>query len=238
MKIEGLTWDSNFLGLRVGRSELSNSETVNIDLLKEWDLVYIYLQPGDEANHEILAQHKVLLADRKIQFSMDLPREWSGDKDPAIYAYQAGVEDQELIELGIQSGIWSRFNIDPDFGKENFQSLYRQWMRNSIDQLIADEVFVYRNEMGKPVGVITLANKHGFSDIGILAVDEASRGKNIGRRLVNRAKEFAIEHHQPVLGVVTQEANQNACKFYENCGFHINSKVHIFHYWKKNEHTL
>ena len=238
MIIEDLPWDSNFLGIRVGKTILNNSAPVSIDSLKKWDLVYIYLQPDDELNHALLFKHKILLADRKISFSMDLQNELIPDENPNIYSYRSGNEDQELIELGIQSGIWSRFNIDPDFGTDNFQLLYRQWMRNSIDHKIADEVFVYRDEKGKAAGVITLANKNGYSDIGILAVDAESRGKHIGRHLVHRAKQFTITHHQPLLSVVTQEANQNACKFYENCGFHITNKVHICHYWKKNEHTL
>lgn len=238
MKIEELAWDSNFLGIRVGKTSLSNSEQVNVDRLKDWDLVYIFLEPDDEINHSLLSGKKILLADSKISFSMGLPGNWSGAENPSVNAYQPGEEDDELIELGIQSGIWSRFKIDPDFGEHNFQSLYQKWMRNSIDHKIADEVFVYRNENGKATGVITLKNKKGYCEIGILAVDAASRGKHIGRHLVNKAKEFALNSHQPMLHVVTQEANQQACKFYENCGFHITNKVHIFHYWKKNEHTL
>ena len=43
----------------------------------------------------------------------------------------------------------------------------------------------------------------------------------IGKLLINKAKEWAIDKNYLGLSLETQNNNTEACKFYEKCGFEI-----------------
>jgi dTDP-4-amino-4,6-dideoxy-D-galactose acyltransferase len=62
-------------------------------------------------------------------------------------------------------------------------------------------------------------------------VDENQRGKAIGRKLVVAALEYFRDHKVTTVEVVTQKANNSACRFYESCGFKIKSILNIYHLW-------
>jgi ribosomal protein S18 acetylase RimI-like enzyme len=73
---------------------------------------------------------------------------------------------------------------------------------------------------GEPVGQIKIIpwwNK--FAYIEELAINTESRGKGIGRALINRAIEWAKAQGFPGIMLETQTNNVLACKLYESCGF-------------------
>jgi dTDP-4-amino-4,6-dideoxy-D-galactose acyltransferase len=105
-------------------------------------------------------------------------------------------------------------------------------MERSIDREIAKDVFVSA-ENDNVNGVITVGEKNGRADIGIIAVDETARGNNIGKKLMNKAEEFGQLNNYDQMQVVTQKANHAACAFYKRCGFYIDSVVNVYHLWIK-----
>jgi dTDP-4-amino-4,6-dideoxy-D-galactose acyltransferase len=154
------------------------------------------------------------------------------DNASHIHSYFSSTNDEKVISIGIQSGIYSRFNIDPNFSKAKFKELYAMWMKKSISREIANEVVVYTTEENEIAGVITLGEKNNNADIGIIAVDNNFRGLNIGKALIQEAVNYSIRKNYSSLQVVTQKNNQAACKFYERCGFTEKHVINIYHYWK------
>ena len=235
MKIELLEWDSGFFGMRVGR--LLFSKNVNWDdrKLNDWDLVYIFIDPQDVSSNQLVHEKQIPLVDEKITFLMNLQKvNINPGPSSNINSYHSSARDQQVISIGVQSGVYSRFCVDPDIPHEKFKEMYTIWMQKSIKRELAGEVFVFENAKNEIAGVITLGEKNNRADIGILAVDEKFRAQNIGSALVNEAVKYSVQTGYPALQVITQKMNQSACKFYERCGFSEEQVVNIYHYWKKN----
>jgi len=233
MRIELLKWDSDFLGIKTGRIFLNDENEWDESELKNWDLVYIFVDPSDTSTNLILQQKKVQLVDEKVTYLMDVSiLKEIKDNLSYVHSYFSSNKDSEVISIGIQSGIYSRFYIDPKFSKAKFKELYTIWMKKSIDRQIADEVIVYRTNKNEIAGVITLGEKNSNADIGIIAVDANFRGQNIGKTLIQEAINYSIRKKYLSLQVVTQKNNAAACKFYERCGFTEKDVINIYHYWK------
>ncbi|MFN8673066.1 MAG: GNAT family N-acetyltransferase [Candidatus Sericytochromatia bacterium] len=77
----------------------------------------------------------------------------------------------------------------------------------------------YHNEI---VGQIVFSkswNNYGY--IEDIRVNNNFRKMGIGKLLINKAKEWAIDKNYLGLSLETQNNNTEACKFYEKCGFEI-----------------
>ena len=89
------------------------------------------------------------------------------------------------------------------------------------------KIFVYE-ENGKILGYCITkkwgySNHHLFYDMTILdindmCVDEKARGKSIGRKLFNRAKDYAKEIGASKIELSVWYFNKNARQFYEHLG--------------------
>jgi len=138
----------------------------------------------------------------------------------------------KLIDLAIQSGIHSRFNIDKNIGKEKFEEMYRLWMINSLNYKIAKEVLTFI-ENDKLMGVITLMGERDEAYIGIIAVEHTFRGRGIGEILMKSAEKRLSNLGYNSIKVVTQENNIPACRLYEKCGYVVENVEYFYHIWKK-----
>ncbi len=158
---------------------------------------------------------EISLVDSKTTFSKDINSELQIHSSVS----SIGIDDfdKNIVDLAIQSGIYSRFNADPKIGKEKFEELYTLWIKNSLDRKIASEVFAFK-EAGKITGIVTLVEKNGIADIGIISVDHTHRGKGIGKILMQSAESWFGNQGYAAIQVVTQGQNLPACKLYEACG--------------------
>ena len=234
---ESLSWDSHFLGFSVGRlpaQELSASElAAQVTAAREAGMALLYLvaAPGDKRSNASARQAGARLADRKVTFGMPVAAEaW---ELPISRAIRPTVHSTARLEsLALQSGEYSRFRLDPRFEASVFPRLYGLWLRNSLSHELAREVLVFEPEAGaEAVGLLTLGVKQGRADIGLLAVDEQSRGQQIGQQLVQAARQRAAAWGLAELQVVTQLDNEPACLFYRKCGFAEYTVEHIYHLW-------
>lgn len=228
--IEHLAWDSDFFGLKAGRVSLSENKSVAAG---DYDLLYLFAAPGDRKANERALELGAVLVDEKVTYLLDL--EGDDYSSAGISSYRSSeTHDEAVIRIGTQSGHHSRFFVDPNIEKRHFEQLYRMWMERSIGRQMASEVFVHFSD-GQPDGVLTFGEKGGRADIGILAVDAFTRGKGIGKALVEAAKHHAKSSGFAQLQVVTQKANKTACRFYERCGFAEDTVMNVYHYWKKQQ---
>ncbi|MBN1187518.1 MAG: GNAT family N-acetyltransferase [Bacteroidales bacterium] len=232
-----LDWDSNFFNYKVASINTLNL-TLNTlrDILKElkekdFKLVYCFANPEDQISNSTLLDASGLLVDKKITFFM-MPDEIDNlnVSYPDIIPYKLKYSTENLKSLALQSGIYSRFNIDPNFSNNEYTKLYIEWIEKSVKREIADEVLIYfENEIEK--GLITLAIKDNIGTIGLLAVDMEERGKSIGKKLVQSALGYFKERKVNIVEVATQIDNKSACGFYKSLGFDVKSIVNIYHIW-------
>ncbi|MEO6719106.1 MAG: GNAT family N-acetyltransferase [Ferruginibacter sp.] len=225
--IEPLDWDTNFFGYAIGQSAISGDDKKSIvALLKEagkFKLVYI-----DSDKEMIPAIDRFKFVSTKAKLSKEVvSMEDLGDLNLGEYD---GGDPGQLKKLALQSGIYSRFKMDSHFINNEFEKLYLKWIANSIKKNVADAVIVYKD--GKDYrAFLTLKYKKDVAEIGLIAVDEQSRGKGVGLALLSYVNNLAMKMGCKKIEVTTQFENQPAMKLYEKAGYKVLSKKYIYHLW-------
>lgn len=236
---EILKWDSDFFDFIVARlmSENLNESQLKyyLERLKDLNatLVYWSCDPSDHGLQDAAKALKGFLADHKITYQIDFGKAFSNPIDETnlnISEYTCGTPDSRLISLALQSGVFSRFNTDPKFSKEQYERLYTCWAINSVKHKIADIVLIA--EHGSDiVGMVTAKKRRGYGQIGLIAVDEKMRGQNIGTDLVHKSLQWFLSQGIKTVKVKTQAKNITACRLYEKCDFKISKSELVYHFW-------
>ncbi len=224
-----LKWDSEFFNFKVGKltcDYISKAEFMNLsENLKEKGYRLIYLFSQNEI--EFLSKY---LVDKKVTYSKKINLSKTINIDTNIKLYRKNLPNKKLIELSIQSGIYSRFRVDKNISKEKFEQLYKLWITNSVNKKIADETFIYSLK-DDIVGFITIKTNPNSGTIGLIAVDQKHRGMGIGSKLIQATEHYCLTQNIHILSVVTQKDNIPACKLYEKNGFKIKSLEYVYHIW-------
>jgi dTDP-4-amino-4,6-dideoxy-D-galactose acyltransferase len=228
-----LEWDSQFFGFSVARLHYSSSINDNLRDLREQGVKLVYLTVDHELNSDRCSELNGILCDRKVVYSIDftsydIPAEQQ-TFEIAPYS-EAKDKKEQLLSLGIQSGVFSRFHVDPNVEQEKFRELFSLWTEKSLLKIIAREVLVVRDNSGV-CGMITLVEKGDVGDIGLLAVDKRCRGRGLGKSLVLAAQQWFVTNGFKYGTVVTQSDNKNACHLYEKSGYCLSSLTYVYHLW-------
>jgi dTDP-4-amino-4,6-dideoxy-D-galactose acyltransferase len=233
-----LEWDSDFFGFTVGCLTEPRMDGGRLGgVLRELAamgcrLVYWPSDPEDAESQRVAADHGGFLADRKLTFTLDIatrPVPSCASSSARITEFQSPETSDILYRLALQSGVYSRFYVDPRFPRHLYEKLYREWIRKSVSHELAHVVLVAA--IGEAtVGLTTLGTKGG-GNIGLVAVDESARGQHVGTALMSAAIERFRELGCRRVQVVTQGANQAASRLYQRCGFGIERTEYFHHFW-------
>ena len=231
--LQPLEWDSVFFGKKIARIDIAdlkkNAALINT-LIREssFDLIYCFVQPNEGSVDEIVSMlDGAIWVDGKVTYlKKAMQQDYASD-----YILSAKEMESALYDLAIQTGVYSRFHTDKRFEPDHYVNLYKKWIENSVNRSIADEVALWR-ENESVEGMITIGEKNGRADIGLVGVDQRARGKGIATQLLRFAENFAYNKDFKELQVVTQQQNEPACRLYEKYGFELESVVNIFHIWK------
>lgn len=231
--IQYLEWDSVFFDKKIGRLEYSFTdkplmETLAIAKQQDYDLLYVFTPEKFLINETDCLPFISNLVDRKVVYKIDIGGEVASSQ--LITEYQTTKLTTELVNLAYESGKFSRFQIDKGFKDGDFQRLYHRWIEKSVNHEMADKVFVII-EKNIIAGMVTFKLSGDKSEIGLIAVDSEIQGKGYGKLLVERCVSEALLCGCKTLTVPTQFDNKPACKFYERCGFQIQSISNIYHFW-------
>ncbi|MFC1785607.1 GNAT family N-acetyltransferase, partial [Candidatus Neomarinimicrobiota bacterium] len=122
------------------------------------------------------------------------------------------------------------FNLDPQFKNNEFEKLYKLWIKKSVSPEITKDVLIFTEDKTEQ-GFITIEIMDHRGVIGLIAVEQKMRGKSIGTKLVKSAlvklKNWGIGE----VNVTSQEANKIACALFKTCGFKINNIINTYHIW-------
>lgn len=226
--VEVLDWDSEFFGYKVGQIVLTENKKVDEAAILRWSenfkLVYVISD-----SEEKFKSSRIQLVDIKTRLTKKIKalRERFIDSN---YIEGESYNDQQLISLALQSGAFSRFKKDSNFVNDEFYKLYHKWISDSLNKKIADKVIVFKKEL-IPKGLLTLSFKNTFAEIGLLSVDEFSRGEGIGQSLLMYADEITIAKGLMEVQVSTQLQNFPAMQLYKKVGYSILYKKYIYHIW-------
>jgi len=231
---EILPFDSELFGHPVARLEpeatIEGSLRAAIEAMKAVGVVLAYaMVPWDAADLRAgLESAGAALVDRKVGFGQAIPpgKAWPG----AVELWGTRAATPELEALALASGVHSRFKIDPRVPGQVYPSLYLAWIRRSVAGEVADAVLITRAPRGL-AGMVTVKAREGVATIGLIAVDVASRGRGVGRRLVEGALGWAAARRCARMEVVTQGENLTACALYRACGFQVILEQAVYHLW-------
>lgn len=226
MKFQYLPWDSEFFGMRIARVDVATQEDVRaLDSVdkSQWNLIYIFSRPDIDIH-----QNGVLLVDQKVIYEKAVGMVCEDYQE--IYRFQGEQPSDKLYGLAIQSGLYSRYKTDENFPEDSFERLYRRWIEQSVSGNMADVVLCHG--VGKNMdGMLTLKINELVGQIGLVAVDEKSRGNGIGSRLIQSSEFFLSQNGIKKLEVATQLTNRGACHYYQKNGFYQKSITNVYHWW-------
>ncbi len=257
---EECDFDTNLFGFKVARIDLEVGDltedwasNLRLDLRKAErngvKLLYL-VGPRFELSHQkeldrLEGCFPGVFVDWKTLYSAPLEK-WSeddllmsakGSEEIEVVRWDRADCPATLLQLSLDSGLYSRFKVDRLIPESVFSGVYEGWIKNSINKSMADEVFVAVHKISKEeVGLITVKQRGPDRvDVGLLAVNSSHRRKGISRSLLSTAALWSNKKLEGVadtrLQVTTQGANEAACMAYENFGFTIESTQIVNHVW-------
>lgn len=222
-------WDTDNFGIKVGNlyfDEDISKERIQYEVnqAKEEGYELLYLK-GVELPDEYLNEN-LILADEKVIYTQVINGSYHPIADVvSIFNFDL---TENLLNLAYESGKYSRYKIDSNLPSEVFDTLYRIWMRDSLNGKIATDVLSFMVD-GKPQSILTYKKEGNEIEIGLVAVDESQAGKGVGTKMMQSF--FAMLPQGTVVEVATQKRNRVACHYYEKNGFSVKSVTNIYHIW-------
>jgi dTDP-4-amino-4,6-dideoxy-D-galactose acyltransferase len=153
------------------------------------------------------------------------------DADGLSVVRAARVDDlPALMALARVSHRNTRFHRDRHFDPARSDELYAVWIERSVRGELADVVWVVDVDSGAR-GYLTMSRDAASATIGLVAVDEAYRGRGYGDQLLRTALQWAADQNLPRVSVVTQGHSAAAVRFYERAGFITRRVEFWYHGW-------
>jgi dTDP-4-amino-4,6-dideoxy-D-galactose acyltransferase len=236
--LQRLDWDSRFFGFPIARitNPLASVDELGeaVGLMKTQQIPLAYwaaYHPSDEVRRKAV-QLGGRMVDEKLTFSAQVSNPADIDPSPSslVQSYREGMSVDDLKQLAVDSGIYSRFVVDPKFPPDKARALFEEWMLRSLDKSHADDVLVIP-QGSRMAGMATVVQKEGYVSIGLVAVGEEFRGRGLGEALVRAAIDWCRERGIQQIHVTTQSANQPARRLYQKCGFEVAKTELVYHFW-------
>ena len=123
----------------------------------------------------------------------------------------------------------SRFYFDANFDRSKCDLLYETWIENSF-RGFAHAVLVAESK-GEAAAYLTCHLKGQESQIGLVGVAEAHRGKGMAGKLLERFQLWSVEQGANRATVVTQGRNLLAQRLYQRNGYVTRSLQLWYHRW-------
>lgn len=226
--IRFLTWDSDFFNITIGELRV-NSDITHLPELENYELLYVIQKSKNKFK---IHGFKESYCDERVVFQKNLNNIKPIRNNKVYSVKEIDISLDKLYHLAYISGVYSRFRLDTNFKKEQFEAMYRAWIDNSINFNISSDLFVYK-ESNKVKGFISFKILDGVAKIGLIAVDEEFQGLGVGKQLIEKVEWYCVKHKCFKLEIPTQAKNKKACNFYLKNGYEISRSEIIKHYWKK-----
>ena len=224
--IKKLDWDSLFFGKQIAEYVFDNQNVENLDV--SYDLIYVLSKT--ECEIKFKGYHQTYKENKVIYFKNDLT--YNDLNSENILSFSGTLfSREELYNLSLESGKYSRFKCDKNFTAEQFENLYKKWIDNSLDFNFAEDVLVYLVD-DKIAGFVTYKINNEQGVIGLIAVLPNQQGKGIGKKLIQFVENKLIKSNIRILSISTQKENIEACSFYEKLGYEIKDSLIIKHFWR------
>lgn len=235
-----LDWDSEFFQQKIAEVTVNTLEGREMEGVIAWCKArhvrcLYFLAEADHAQTARLAEDngfrlvdiRITLG-RRIQEAPTIPRSTGLD---AVRRCKPR-DIPSLRAIARSSHRDSRFYYDSNFPTHLCDSLYEIWIEKSC-KWYADAVFVAESR-NRPAGYVSchlLSKRKG--KIGLVGVAPYSRGRGLGKTLINQSLRWFSQQGVRDVTVVTQGRNLNAQRLYQQLGFRSRSVQLWYHRWFK-----
>ena len=233
-----LDWDSDFFGMRIARVTKNHLSDEIMGSILQWcldhhiDCLYFLADGADGTTVRLAEDNHFRFVDIRMtletQLSADITAQISHDDTMIRKSLPQDIPALRLIAKTSYTD--SRFYYDKNFPIHLSNTLYEIWTEKSC-QGFADVVLVAEIE-SKPIGYISCHLSDETSGyIGLIAVDEKRRGRQLGQDLVTASLQWFAEQGVTSVRVVTQGRNCSAQRLYQRCGF-LTTEIQLwYHLW-------
>jgi dTDP-4-amino-4,6-dideoxy-D-galactose acyltransferase len=232
--IERLAWDSDFFGIEVARLRAGRLDAASLpsamQALQRSCASLAYVVTDEPIEPAAAARFGLVHRDAKTTYARAIGDGLAAVAGVTVREAQPVEELAQLRALAVASGASSRFMLEERLPAGKAAELYERWMDNSLTGALAAKVLV-AVRAGAVVGMVTVGERAGAADIGLIAVDEAARGGGVGGALVAAALAWGRSAGLDQATVVTQGHNRAACALYERCGYAVRDTVQVYHAW-------
>lgn len=234
---EFLEWDTNFFGYRIGRVILHEVNSSQMDTILIWcdenriDCLYFLSNGNHPQTAQLLSANAFNMVDIRMTLARENMQNWQSFTPNVQIRLHQDSDIPHLKKIASQSYRDSRFYFDSHFSQAICDQFYETWIEKSCHGY-ADVVQVCEIN-GQPVGFVTCSVKEGIGHIGLVGVDEVTRGKGVGYQLLMASIQWFDDHQCSSIEVVTQGRNIGAQRLYQRCGFMTKSVQLWYHFWKK-----
>lgn len=216
--------------MRIGRIESDTLDARRAGAVDEWaaaegvECLYFLARSDDPASAFAATDAGYRLVDVRVELS----RPAAGDDEGSVRVARPS-DVGALRDIARVSHGGTRFYADPRFPDGRCDEFYAHWIELSCEGW-ADAVLVVEAG-GWPAGYVTCHADGLRGSIGLIAVEERSRGRGLGRELVAGAVEWMRRSGLETAAVVTQGRNASAQRTFQSVGFRTETVGLWFHKW-------
>lgn len=214
-----LSFDSSLFGYPVGKTQVNGywNEREFLGRSSGYQLVYIFSAFPLE-----IIDAPIQLVDTKLTYRKSV----SGlGKMPTDIARYSGPLTDQLIDLALESGRYSRFKTDPRLTQNEFQKLYTHWIKNAWESNTILAIPGLK-------GMLSYRLEGKSASVDLIAVSKENQGQGWGKQLMADVGYYAAQEGANEIRVSTQETNLPARKLYESQGYRLTERMQVYHYWR------
>lgn len=236
--IDILSWDSDFLGVKVAKTNITDGIVENINEImsfiseNEVSLIYHFQDPLNKKDIFSLNDHGFLITDEKVILKKKIEKKHEiRSVNHSITEFSKDTDNiNELYEINKLVSEISRYAYDARINPDKTKELYRLWIYNGINNGFCDRTFIYKIK-DKIVGFIMMKFKGKDANISLIGVDIQYRRMHIGSDLIDYVVEYLRDYDFENLYVDTQFRNVKGLNLYLSKKFVIDSTILVYHKW-------
>ena len=236
-----LEWDTRFFGFRIATVMRPRLDEASMEEVLGWcaehrtDCLYLLSDASDAATLRLAHERGFRFVDVRVTYRMPVdpsrpePTARAGSR---IRPAEPG-DIPVLRDVAARSHTLSRFWADARFPRDRCAELYALWFERSC-QGYADAVWIAESD-GRAVGYLTChLRPEGLGEIGLVGIDAGSKGRGLGRALLERGIAWFRESGCKEISVVTQSSNVAAQRLYQSVGFRTFAVQYWHHLWLRS----
>jgi hypothetical protein len=227
-----LTWDSEFLGLGIGKVDLAGKGPEALQAIDAEaraagiSCLYGHLDPSEfQATYEV-QRSGYRLVEASARFDLHPKLEVAYPPTDAVLRRGTAEDLDAVTPIMVRMAPWSRFAVDPRFGLEVAERMNRAWIERAARCETGEFELVVAEEDGAISAFISRA-LHPYPIVDTVAT--IAPGSGAARALIQASRTWAGD--RPLWGGWAAMRNINSFRFVEHCGFRTAEVRYLYHRW-------